>query len=142
MTKLLAVLVVLSTPSVWGEGLKYVPKWRMVGELACYDLNGAKALTAIDADMAACLDKERLFKLELAALQAENTQVRLALDSAVREAALWKTTATEQQAAYNRCITEKNDCRIKEATPSPAWFVAGALLILGAGLTVGYVIFN
>lgn len=142
MKRLVTLVLVLAASSAYADSLKYVPKWRMVGDLACYGLEDAKKLAALDADVIACVEKERLFKADIEALQQENMRMRTALESAVREAGMWQATATEQQAAYNRCVAQKTDCQVKQDTPSPAWFIAGALVILGTGLAVGYSLFH
>lgn len=59
MKKLVALLLLVSLPCQ--AELKYVPKWKMVGDQACYDFEGAKKLVELDLRMDLLFAEEQAF---------------------------------------------------------------------------------
>jgi len=135
------LVMLLWALSANGQGLKYVPKWRLVNDLGCYTLDETKTLVLLDAEHAACAEKQKLYQQQVSALEAETYDLREALAASERQAAIWRTTATEQQQAYNRCITDKTKCQ-SDAAPGIGWFVAGALVLVGVGMAVGWTVLH
>ena len=60
MKRLVAVLLILSFPCR-AEGLKYLPKWKMVGDKACYEFEDAKKLVEADLRMDLLFAEEQAF---------------------------------------------------------------------------------
>jgi hypothetical protein len=132
------VLAVLMSSAAYADELRYIPKWTMCGDKACYDFDQAKKLLEIDAD---------LHKLTLG--QEVQTDIGLSLKKATKN--LQEALERQKEAAEKLQLnnTKLNELLIKETTranqaearsgPFPAWAIAGGIGI-GVGIIAGIIL--
>lgn len=135
--KRLAALLLLLPCLAQAEGLQYVPKWRMVGGLACYDKGGAAQLLQVDARVGYCEEALRLRRLEVEALQGRHTALQTAFDAQTALAQAWEAKARENEAQRTQTRQALTRCEAKQAGTGFGWYVAGALVLVLGGAAAG-----
>lgn len=131
--KILASLLCffLATPA-YAE-LKYVPKWSMCGDKACYTFDDAKKLTLIDDRLDELIKANAILMQQVEELKTSNTALNTAL-------ALEKLSVTKLKENSDKLSADllKETARANkaEARPGafPAWAIAG-----GIGVAVGVI---
>jgi hypothetical protein len=113
--------------------LKYIPKWKMCGDKACYEFNDAWKLIALD------LEIDRLTKLENkhAEIKVEHEKAVSKLKEALNAEKTACSTLQSNNERLNFLLTlETTRATAAEARPGPfpAWAIAG-----GVGLAVGVI---
>jgi hypothetical protein len=119
--------------SVLADELKYIPKWKMCGEKACYEFVDAQKLLILDAELdklykAAKLHEALEIDLRKAAKDFE--------DALTSEKAANGTLKTSNDILNKKLVEETTRANRAEAKPGPfpAWAIAG-----GVGLAVGVI---
>lgn len=133
MKKTALLLLLVFPSSVLADELRYIPKWSMCGEKACYDFDQAKKLLELDADLHLLLQQVKLTTGMSVDLKKATTSLQEALE------AQKSATLTLQQSN-----TKLNEMLVKETTrankaeakpgPFPAWAIGA-----GVGIAVGVV---
>jgi hypothetical protein len=137
MKKLLIAFMVFASSPAFAEGLKYVPKWHMTGNEACYDIQGAKTLLKLDADMEECAGERQLAIAEVEKLKAANLDLTHALELTQKGEDLLKTRETGLTKDLKDCVAAKNKAEASQL-PSMGWPIAGSVLLIGVGIILGH----
>lgn len=140
MKYLSTLLILLTIPGVAFGELKFVPKWKMSGDLACYDKDGAKELLKLDTSFGELKDKveskDRIID-----------ELKLNVDDLKKQITALKETKTLLQEQYaildqkqRECIQKKAQCEGElDSGPSLGWLIAGGLAFMLVGFTVATV---
>jgi hypothetical protein len=130
-----AVLVVLLSTPAYADELKYVPKWSMCGDKACYTFDQAKKLVEIDLQLNTLLLKEVQWMQLNKDLQEGAKQLQLALTAEKNVSAQLKTNGEQ---LTTRLMSETERANKAEARPGsfPAWAIGGAVGV-GIGIIAG-----
>lgn len=111
------------------RGMRFVPRWHMTGDEACYDFEGARKLLQIDNDYDLALRQVEALTVQVAALKVSDGNTFASLQSA-RADILFLTEKNTSLAA--RLLAETERANKAEASKFPtAWLI---------GLTVGGVL--
>lgn len=129
MKKLAALLTAVLSLNAFGQGLQYVPKWKMVNGKACYEFEDAQLLVELDLRFAQLTYSEQAFSsaIEDYKRSATNFETALKLDKSSLEL-LTKNNDT----LAKRLLVETDRANKAEAS-KPAW---STLVLGGAGLVV------
>lgn len=134
MTRLIAVLLLVVLPTqALADELRYVPKWKMCGDKACYEFDEAKKLVELDADLHLLLQQVSLTTGANVDLKKASTSLQEALE-AQKSASL--TLEKSNENLNKMLLKETTRANKAEAKPGPfpAWVIAG-----GVGIAVGVV---
>lgn len=126
MKKLVTILLLVCFPA-YADGLKYVPKWKMVNNLACYEFEDAKKLVEIDLRYGLLTDKEKTFTLAVEDYQSAATNFQKSL--AIQKQSVDLLEKNNDDLA-KRLLAETERANKAEAS-KPAW---STLVLGGAGL--------
>jgi hypothetical protein len=129
-----ALLMLLVFPtSVLADELRYIPKWSMCGDKACYDFDQAKKLLELDADLHLLLQQAALLSGVQGDLKAATMNLRVALE-AQKNATL--TLEKSNEILNKKLVEETTRANKAEAKPGPfpAWAIGA-----GVGIAVGVV---
>lgn len=128
-----ALLLVVMPGRALADELRYIPKWSMCGDKACYDFNQAKKLLELDADLHLLLQQVRLTTGVSVDLRQATTSLREALEA---QTSATLTLQKSNDILNKRLIEETTRANKAEAKPGPfpAWAIAG-----GVGIAVGVV---
>lgn len=127
MKKTAALLTAVLSLNAFGQGLQYVPKWKMVNGKACYEFEDAQLLVELDIRFAQLTYSEQMFSsaIEDYKRSASNFETALKLDKSSLE--LLKNTNDD---LGKRLLAETERANKAEAS-KPAW---STLVLGGAGL--------
>jgi hypothetical protein len=134
MRRHVAVLMLLVFPSsVLAEELKYIPKWKMCGDKACYEFAEAKKLFELDAELDRLLKGEALHQ----GIELEFKRTVKLLNEGLEAEKSANNTLKESNEKLNALLvketTRANKAEAKPG-PFPAWAIGA-----GVGLAVGVV---
>jgi hypothetical protein len=128
----IGLLLGVSTPS-FAEELQYVPKWKMVGQKACYEFAQASKLFEIDKQLAAFIAAAPIRDELEDELRKAAKKYKDALELEEAAAAKLKKQ-NEKLAADLMKETARANKESAKPGPFPAWTVGA-----GVGLAVGVV---
>lgn len=138
LTRKLAALLIVASTLVHADELKYIPKWKMCGDKACYEYEDAWKLVALDAEIGRLTRAETLHREIEQAFNTAANNLREALN-------VEKTTSSMLQGQNEKLNallvkeTTRADLAEKRPGPFPAWAIASGVS-LGVGLIVGVVL--
>jgi hypothetical protein len=135
-----SVLLLLFARNVLADGLMYIPKWKMVGDAACYDFDQAKTLMILDSRLQLCAAVEDAYPKEVSSLKLANVQLQLALDNADKNAKLWETQNGATKTDLVQCRTDLDKAQSTKSI-GMGWALAGVVAAILGGVLLGvYVI--
>lgn len=138
MKKFIALALALLLPAqAAAQGLKYIPKWEMHGGRACYDGASALRLLEIDERYDHCLESKKLLLNEIDSLKLQLDNTTLALNLSTQLELSWRNRAESLDKRLQVAIKERNDAVTNKA-PAMGWTIAGALVLVGGGIALGY----
>jgi hypothetical protein len=120
------------------DELKYVPKWKMCGKLACYEFEQAAKLFEIDKQLATFIAAEPIRNKLETELKEAAKKYKDALGHEEAAAAKLKEQ-NEKLAADLMKETARANKESAKPGPFPAWAIAGAVGI-GVGVVAGIVL--
>jgi hypothetical protein len=136
MKKIIALVLLLALPAQ-AEGLKYIPKWSMCGDRACYTLEQAKKLFELDGELELLYATRDLQLGIINDLKAGNAQLKLALTSSEQNGRLLQGSNDRLTEDLKAAVKRANDAEAKNSGISLGWFVAGAALCIAGGIAIG-----
>lgn len=137
MKKLIATLLLIALPAQ--AELQHIPKWKMVGDYACYDFEQAKQLLELDARMVLWEEQNKKLTEAMAKLALANDDLKGALETSKAEAVAWKGEADDLRGGYKTCIADKNKCQTSGMS-AVAWIITGATVIVATGFVIGFAV--
>lgn len=129
-----ALLMLLVFPtSAFADELRYIPKWSMCGDKACYDFDQAKKLLELDADLHLLLQQVKLTTDMGGDLKQATMSLREALEA---QTSATLTLQKSNEILNKKLVEETTRANKAEAKPGPfpAWVIAG-----GVGVAVGVI---
>jgi hypothetical protein len=137
MKKLITILLLIAFPAPALADLKYVPKWTMMNDHACYDKQGAVTLLQVDDKLDQCVEASQLHLVQIQDLTLAVESLKSSLAVADKELLVYQDRTNDLDSKLRSAIAEREQARAHDES-SVAWTVAGAVALLSVGLAGGF----